>query len=331
MRNRVRWLALFAVVIAAAVSGCQRGPKHEPLEILGVSSVRELCGISAGQAVALLGEPAKRQPSLQGETLTFKDGRIEMVFVGDKSSRVTIKPPRGIPATEGSLRILGLEARAPTSKTPLRWIPYDTLASVSFTSAADGSLDAAVVDVDGKISRLQAEKEEQDRKEAEWRQELVLQGEKVLPFLNSQQDIAHGTTWLQGNAPPGVSTAYLTCGKLGQQGAVMMRLVMRHVGKSWLNVSECSVSVDGQEIGAFVPSKGKLEKLPDGRVSESLDAGFDDVRPIILAISGGKAATIHLKGANGNADIILDESQIADMRKVLAAYEYLQTEPAPMQ
>lgn len=325
----MRWLQLFAAAVLAALGGCHRAPRHDPAEILGVPSVQELCGISAGQTVALLGEPTKRQLSLQGETLSFKDGRIEIAYVGDKASQITIKPPHGIPAAEKSLRILGLKPRVPTSTAPLRWEPYDKLSSVSFIPDADGNLDSVVVDVDGRFTRLRAEKEEQDRKEAEWRRELAAQGESALPFLTSQNDVSHGTTWFQGNTPAEGSAAYLVCGKLGQQGAVSLRLVIRHAGKTWLNVSECTVSVDGQDAGAFVPAKGKLEKLPDGRIIEFLDAGFEEVRPVILAMLSGESATIHLQGANGSADIVLNGPQLAEMRKVLAAYEYLKTGTAP--
>lgn len=151
----------------------------------------------------------------------------------------------------------------------------------------------------------------------------------MLPSLSSQQDIAHGTTWYRGSVPAEGNTAYLTCGKLGQQGAAILRLAIRHAGKTWLNVSECSVSVDGQDVGSFIPAKGKLERLPDDRIIESLDAGFEEVSPVVLAILAGKSATIHLQGANGNADVVLDEAQIGEMRKVLAAYEYLKTGTAP--
>ena len=158
--------------------------------------------------------------------------------------------------------------------------------------------------------------------------ELAREGERLLPSLNTQQDVAHGTTWYQGAVPSEGNTAYLYCGKLGQ-GATVLRFVMRRTGDSWLDASGCSVEIDGRQAGSFVPNKVKLEKLPDGRVTETFDADFLQVAPIVLAMLDGNSATINLQGTNGTATIILGSDQIAEMRKVLAAYEYLNSGSAP--
>ncbi len=160
--------------------------------------------------------------------------------------------------------------------------------------------------------------------------ELAREGERLLPSLSKQQDIAHGTTWYQGSVPTEGNTAYLYCGKLGQ-GATVLRFVMRRTGDAWLDASGCSVEIDGREAGSFVPNKVKLEKLPDGRVSELFDADFLQVAPIIHAMLDGNSATINLQGTNGIAQIVLGPGEIAEMRKVLAAYEYLQAAPPSAQ
>lgn len=165
-----------------------------------------------------------------------------------------------------------------------------------------------------------------DSSDLERRSQLAREGERLLPSLSRQQDTAHGMTLYGGFVPASGSTAYLICSKLGE-GAASLRLVIRSVGASWLNVSSCTVKVDGREVGSFVPAKGKLEKLEDGKVIEFLDVGYDEAAPVILSMLDGNSATISLQGANGTSEIALGAAELGEMRKVLAAYEYLQTAP----
>jgi len=155
------------------------------------------------------------------------------------------------------------------------------------------------------------------------RHEPAMQGRQALAALTSRRDASRDATWFQGHVSAEGSTAYLVCGKLGEHGAVSLRLVIRHVGSSWLNVTGCSVDVDGRGAGEFAPAKAGWERTPDGRIIEMLDADFENVRPIVSSMLGGRAATIHLRGEHGNASIALGVTELDEMRKVFAAYEYL--------
>ena len=163
---------------------------------------------------------------------------------------------------------------------------------------------------------------EQEQRYAQSLPELIAEGEKVLPSLDHQQDARHNTAWFKGAAPGDRSAAYLYCGRIGD-GAPVLRFVVRHIGASPINLKSCSVSVSGRDLGTFAPTKISIDRLPGGNAMEVADIPFDTVRPMVLAILGEKSAEIGLLGANGRAQIRLDETQINEMRKVLAAYEYL--------
>ncbi len=167
---------------------------------------------------------------------------------------------------------------------------------------------------------------EQERQYEQTLPQMIAEGEKILPSLEQQQDARHSTTWFKGAVPATGSAAYLYCGRLGG-GAPLLRFVIRYIGPSAINIRSCAVNADGKEVGKFVPSKISIDRLPDGKTMEVADIGFSEVRPIVFAILGSKASEITLLGANGRAQIRLDEAQITGMRKALAAYEYLRAAP----
>ncbi len=167
---------------------------------------------------------------------------------------------------------------------------------------------------------------EQERQYEQTLPQMIAEGEKILPSLAHQQDSRHNATWFKGAVPATGSAAYLYCGRLGD-GAPLLRFVIRYIGPSAINIKSCSVNADGKEVGRFVPSKISADRLPGGKTMEVADIGFEAVRPLVLAILGEKSAEIGLIGANGRAQIRLDEAQVNEMRKVLAAYEYLRAAP----
>ncbi len=172
------------------------------------------------------------------------------------------------------------------------------------------------------IALGEAQLKEQDRQYAQSLPEMVAEGEKILPSLDCQQDDRHSTTWFKGAVPGDRSAACLYCGRLGNNPPVL-RFVVRHIGASPINLRSCSINVSGRDLGSFVPTMISIDRLPGGKAMEVADISFDAVRPLVLAILGEKSAVIDLVGANGRAQILLDEAQINEMRKVLAAYEYL--------
>ena len=156
--------------------------------------------------------------------------------------------------------------------------------------------------------------------EQETMSELAAQGAQAFSGLSPQSDIHHGATWFQGAVPADGSTAYLYLGKLGEAGASTLRFVIRCEGAKPADLSRCTVMVDGVEVGSFSPAPNRADQPSDGSARQLADIHFDDVRPIILAMIEGRSATIR---TNDGAEIRLGRAELAEMRKVLAAYLHL--------
>jgi hypothetical protein len=156
--------------------------------------------------------------------------------------------------------------------------------------------------------------------EQETMSELAAQGAQAFSGLSPQSDIHHGATWFQGAVPADGSTAYLYLGKLGEAGASTLRFVIRCEGAKPADLSRCTVMVDGVEAGSFSPAPNRADQPSDGSARQLADIHFDDVRPIILAMIEGRSATIR---TNDGAEIRLGRAELAEMRKVLAAYLHL--------
>jgi hypothetical protein len=156
--------------------------------------------------------------------------------------------------------------------------------------------------------------------EQETMSDLAAQGAQAFSGLSPQSDIHHGATWFQGAVPADGSTAYLYLGKLGEAGASTLRFVIRCEGAKPADLSRCTVMVDGVEVGSFSPAPNRADQPSDGSARQLADIHFDDVRPIILAMIEGRSATIR---TNDGAEIRLGRAELAEMRKVLAAYLHL--------
>ena len=152
---------------------------------------------------------------------------------------------------------------------------------------------------------------------------LAMEGAQALGGLSAQSDVHHGATWLKGNVPSVGSTAYLYLGKLGETGASTLRFVVRYAGKQPANLSNCTVIVDGTELGSFSPTPNRVDQPADG-VRQLVDIHFDDVRPIVLAMINGQSVVI--RTADGK-EIRLGRAELDEMRRVLSAYLHLQAQP----
>jgi len=150
---------------------------------------------------------------------------------------------------------------------------------------------------------------------------LAEQGAQALSALSPQADIHHGATWFQGTVPAEGSTAYLYLGKLGQGGSSTLRFVVRYEGQQPANLANCTVMIDGTEVGSFSPAPNRADQPADGSVRQLADIHFDDVRPMVLAMINGPSVVI--RTADGK-DIRLDRAALDEMRRVLSAYLHLQ-------
>jgi hypothetical protein len=149
---------------------------------------------------------------------------------------------------------------------------------------------------------------------------LASEGEQAFTSLQVRQDIHHGTAWYQGSVPARGSTASLYLGKLGE-GSSTLRFVIRYQGTRRADLGQCTVFVDGAEVGFFTPTPNRIDQPTDGSVLQLADIHFDEVRPILLAMVGGQSAIV--RTADG-ATIPLGRGELDEMRKVLAAYLHLQ-------
>jgi hypothetical protein len=150
---------------------------------------------------------------------------------------------------------------------------------------------------------------------------LATEGAQSLGGLNAQSDVHHGATWLKGTVAEDRSTAYLLLGKLGEGGASTLRFVVRYEGKQPANLGNCTVIVDGAEVGSFAPAPNRVDQPSDGSVRQLADIHFDDVRPAVLAMINGQSAVI--RTADGK-EIRLGRTELEEMRRVLSAYLHLE-------
>lgn len=153
---------------------------------------------------------------------------------------------------------------------------------------------------------------------------LAAQGEQALGGLDSRSDVQHGATWLKGNVPAQGSTAYLFLGRLGQGGTATLRFVVRYQGPRAADLSNCTVTVDGAEVGTFSLTPNRADQPGDGSVVQLSDTHFDDARPAVLAMVSGQSAIV--RTADGK-EIRLDRAELDEMRRVLSAYLHLQAQP----
>jgi len=160
--------------------------------------------------------------------------------------------------------------------------------------------------------------------EQEIMSDLARAGAELLSGLGVQSDMAHGATWFKGSVPARGSTAYLLLGKLGEGGASTLRFVVRYQGSRPANLSSCTVTVDGAEVGTFSLSPNRADQPGDGSVVQLSDTHFDNARPAVLAMINGQTAII--RAADGK-EIRLDRAELDEMRRVLSAYLHLQAQP----
>ena len=152
---------------------------------------------------------------------------------------------------------------------------------------------------------------------------LAPEGAAALAGLLSAPDPGHGAVFYEGRVPATGSTAYLRLVQLGSGGGGTLRLVIRYQGPDWLEADRGAIAVAGRTVGDFVPQKIRAERSGDG-VVQLFDADVDLLRPALTALLEAKAAEITLRGPRGEAVVRLDESQIAEMRTLFAAYLHLQ-------
>lgn len=153
--------------------------------------------------------------------------------------------------------------------------------------------------------------------------DLARDGAQALSGLGVQEDFVHGTTWFKGSVPPTGSTAYLYLAKSGE-GSSALRFVVRHEGPRPAQLGNCTVTVDGTEVGSSALEPNKFENLPGGNVMQLADTHFDNVRPIVLAMINGQSAVIR----TGDGDEIrIGRAGLDEMRRVLSAYLHLQEQP----
>lgn len=155
---------------------------------------------------------------------------------------------------------------------------------------------------------------------------LSEQGASALAGLAAESDLAHGATWFKGDISARGSTAYLLLGKLGDNGASTLRLVVRFQGRRPVDLSTCNVLIGGKKIGSFSPEPNGVDQPGDGTVVQLADTHFDNVRPAVLAMISASSAVI--RTADG-AEIQLNRTQLEEMQRVLSAYLHLQSRSGP--
>ena len=120
--------------------------------LLGVAApildVRTIAGKDPAEVTKVLGEPCQQEKTKQGPKLSYRGGKIEVVFINDKADWITISDMSGVSFDDDAIKALGLKPERPTFKGTfvIRWEPHTTYRSVS-VFAHNGKTDYAYIKV----------------------------------------------------------------------------------------------------------------------------------------------------------------------------------------
>ena len=113
-----------------------------------VLDIQTIAGKAPADVSKVLGEPAQPEKTKYGSKLSYKDGKIEVVFINGKADWITISGMGGVPFDANAIEALGLKPQPPTFKSAfvIRWEPHAIYNSVS-VFALNGKVDYAYIKV----------------------------------------------------------------------------------------------------------------------------------------------------------------------------------------
>ena len=105
-----------------------------------IVEIKKIAGKSEVQVSGVLGRSVKCETIKQGKRCAYRNGQVEVVFIGGKADWMTINGMSETIFSPSALTAIGLEEREPTVRTPflLRWEPTQGFKSVSIFKGKTG-------------------------------------------------------------------------------------------------------------------------------------------------------------------------------------------------
>ena len=105
-----------------------------------IVDIRRIVGKPEAEVSKVLGPSAKCEKIKQGKKCAYRNGHLEVVFIGGKADWMTINGLSQTRFSPSALTAIGLEEREPTVRTPflMRWEPTQGFKSVSIFKGKTG-------------------------------------------------------------------------------------------------------------------------------------------------------------------------------------------------
>ncbi|MFC3460058.1 hypothetical protein [Massilia haematophila] len=105
-----------------------------------IVEIKRIVGKPEAETSKVLGPSAKCEAIKQGKRCTYRNGQVEVVFIGGKADWMTINGLSQTKFSPSALTAIGLEEREPTVRTPflMRWEPTQGFKSVSIFKGSTG-------------------------------------------------------------------------------------------------------------------------------------------------------------------------------------------------
>lgn len=125
-------------------------PTHEETAP-SLLDVPAIAGKRPDEVESVLGPANSKEETKQGPKHCYRDGAVEVVFIGGKADWITVNPASPLPFAKESLARLGIPASDPSfgNENVIRWEPCGDYVSVSLFPDA-GRVDYASIKVTTK-------------------------------------------------------------------------------------------------------------------------------------------------------------------------------------
>jgi hypothetical protein len=111
-----------------------------PIFAAPIVEIKRIAANPEAEVSKVLGPSAKCETIKQGKKCAYRNGQLEVVFIGGKADWITINGLSQTRFAPSAINALGLEEREPTVRTPflLRWEPTQGFKSVSIFKGSTG-------------------------------------------------------------------------------------------------------------------------------------------------------------------------------------------------
>lgn len=114
-----------------------------------ILDIQTIAGKAAADVTKVLGKPSQEEKTKYGPKLSYKDGKIEAVFIDGKADWITVRDMGSVPYDTKAIETIGLKQEAPNFQNAfvIAWEPHSRYYSVRIFSDTTGKVFYAYVKV----------------------------------------------------------------------------------------------------------------------------------------------------------------------------------------